>query len=155
APRAGDDVAAHAADRELVRLCLAGVERAQRELIDRLTPLAFAFCRRSGLAPDEAEDVCQDVLLDVLRGLPRYRGQARLTTWGVTLITRRIADYFRSPQRRHVPSGAPGDATFPEPLAGRGPEAELMQSNADAKLRTALDGLGHPACLIVTAYYLG
>ena len=44
-------------------------------------------------------------------------GASRLSTWIYSLALRRVADHFRSPQRRDVPSGWPGDDSFPPPQA--------------------------------------
>jgi RNA polymerase sigma-70 factor (ECF subfamily) len=150
-------IADHEDDRALVRACLAGEDQAQRDLVHRFTPLVFSACHRSGLPDQDAEDVCQQVLLDVLRALPGYRGRSRLSTWIFTVASRRIADYFRSPERRHIPSGGPGDAAFP-PEAGvarAGPEEETIRRTRDDRLRQALGALGHPARLILVSYYLG
>jgi len=147
----------HEDDRALVQACLAGEDQAQRDLVHRFTPLVFSACHRSGLPDQDAEDVCQQVLLDVLRALPGYRGRARLSTWIFTVASRRIADYFRSPERRHIPSGGPGDATFPDDPGGArpGPEEATMQRTEEGRLIDALRRLGHPAGLILVSYYLG
>lgn len=148
---------AHDGDRELVRACLAGDDDARHELVHRFTPLVFSACHRSGLPVQDAEDVCQQVLLDVLRALPRYRGQSRLSTWIFTVASRRIVDYFRSPQRRHIPSGGPGDAAFPDDagVARPGPEEETMRRTEEGRLIDALHRLEHPARFILVSYYLG
>ena len=75
--------------------------------------LVYSICGRSGIAGPDREDVAQQIMLDAFRALPRYRGTSRLSTWIYSLALRRVADHFRSPQRRDVPSGSPGDDTFP------------------------------------------
>lgn len=138
-------------DLELSRCCVAGDPRAQRSFVDRFSPLVYSLCTRSGLPTQEAEDVCQDVLLDAFRSLPRFRGESRLSTWVYVLARRRLADYFRSPQRRDVPHGVPGDGTFPDAPAGA-----LQDSRVEGnRLTEALERLGEPMRAILLAYYLG
>lgn len=145
-------------DLELARLCVSGDEHAQRSFVDRFSPLVFSLCARSGLPSHEAEDVCQDVFLDVFRSLPGFRGEARLSTWLYVLAHRRLADYFRSPQRRHVPSGIPGDDTFPDApwaLVLETAATQSAQSPDGRRLTEALARLGEPERAILLAYYLG
>ena len=70
-----------AAERELIRRCRDGSDAAFRQLIDEYQTLAFALIRRTGADPASAESLAQEVFLRVHRGLPYFRGQARLATW--------------------------------------------------------------------------
>src|SRR3954466_9721702 len=68
-------------ERELVERCRAGDERAFQELVDRHKDLVFALIARTVQDRSRAEDLAQDVFLRVHRGLPYFRGEARLSTW--------------------------------------------------------------------------
>jgi RNA polymerase sigma-70 factor, ECF subfamily len=68
-------------ERELVERCRAGDERAFQELVDRYKGLVFALVARTVQDRARAEDLAQDVFLRVHRGLPYFRGEARLSTW--------------------------------------------------------------------------
>jgi RNA polymerase sigma-70 factor, ECF subfamily len=68
-------------ERELVERCRSGDERAFQDLIDRYKDLVFALIARTVQDRDRAEDLAQDVFLRVHRGLPYFRGEARLSTW--------------------------------------------------------------------------
>ena len=68
-------------ERELVERCRSGDERAFQELIDRYKDLVFALVARTVQDRTRAEDLAQDVFLRVHRGLPYFRGEARLSTW--------------------------------------------------------------------------
>jgi RNA polymerase sigma-70 factor, ECF subfamily len=65
----------------LVRRCQEGDDGAFRELIDCYKDLVFALVARTVQDRAEAEDLAQEVFLRVYRGLPYFRGQARLSTW--------------------------------------------------------------------------
>jgi RNA polymerase sigma-70 factor (ECF subfamily) len=124
-------------------------------MVVRHTSLVFSLCRRSGLPPHEAEDVCQEVFWHVFEALPGYRGEGRLSTWLYTVARRRIIDHLRSPSRRQVPSGAPGDETFPpSPAEATSPESEAAAAQARARVRAAVDGMDEPARSVLVAYYL-
>ena len=72
-----DDVHEH----ELVERCRSGDERAFQELVDRYKDLVFALIARTVQDRSRAEDLAQDVFLRIHRGLPYFRGEARLSTW--------------------------------------------------------------------------
>src|SRR5215831_6418435 len=68
-------------ERALVERCRAGEERAFQELVDRYKDLVFALVARTVQDRARAEELAQDVFLRVHRGLPYFRGEARLSTW--------------------------------------------------------------------------
>ena len=68
-------------ERELVERCRRGDEAAFQELIDRYKDLVFALIARTVQDRSRAEDLAQDVFLRIHRGLPYFRGEARLSTW--------------------------------------------------------------------------
>src|SRR5919112_1782735 len=69
------------AERELVERCRAGDENAFQELVDRYKDLVFALIARTVQDRSRAEDFAQEVFFRVHRGLPYFRGEARLSTW--------------------------------------------------------------------------
>src|SRR5690349_16283135 len=68
-------------DRGLVERCRGGDEQAFRELVDRYKARVFALIGRTIADRSRVEDIAQDVFLRVYRGLPYFRGEARLSTW--------------------------------------------------------------------------
>src|SRR3954453_14120462 len=68
-------------ERELVERCRRGDEGAFEELVDGYKNLVFALIARTVQDRSRAEDLAQDVFLRIHRGLPYFRGEARLSTW--------------------------------------------------------------------------
>src|SRR5919205_3481218 len=68
-------------ERQLVERCRSGDETAFRELVDRYKDLVFGLIARTVQDRSRAEDLAQDVFLRIHRGLPYFRGEARLSTW--------------------------------------------------------------------------
>src|SRR5438128_11815810 len=68
-------------ERELVERYRSGDERAFEELVDRYKDLVFALIARTVQDRSRAEDLAQDVFMRIHRGLPYFRGEARLSTW--------------------------------------------------------------------------
>ena len=86
-------------ERELVERCRSGDERAFQELVDRYKDLVFALIARTIQDRSRAEDLAQDVFLRVHRGLPYFRGEARLSTW----LYRIVANVCAQDAGRPVP----------------------------------------------------
>ena len=148
----------HDDDLELARRCESGDADAQRAFVDRIGPLVYSVCARSGIVGPDREDVAQQIMLDAFRALPRYRGTSRLSTWVYSLALRRVADHFRSPQRRDVPSGWPGDDTFPSSPSTPGalaPDEQAVRREEGDRVNRAVARVAEPERAVLLAYYLG
>jgi RNA polymerase sigma-70 factor (ECF subfamily) len=90
-------------ERALIERCRQGDDEAAfSELVDRYKDLVFGLVWR--LAPDrgQVEDLAQEVFLRVHRGLPYFRGEARLSTW-IYRIVANVCAQARSRPAREVP----------------------------------------------------
>jgi RNA polymerase sigma-70 factor, ECF subfamily len=86
-------------ERELVERCRSGDERAFQELVDRHKDLVFALIARTVQDRSRAEDLAQDVFLRIHRGLPYFRGEARLSTWIYRIVANVcLQDHGRVPR---------------------------------------------------------
>jgi len=79
------------ADEDLIARCKQGDERAFRELVDRHKDLVFGLISRSSVERSRVEDLAQEVFLKIYRGLPYFRGDARLTTWIFRIVVNLLA----------------------------------------------------------------
>ncbi len=96
-------------------------------LYDLVAPTVVGIARRVVRDPAQAEEVAQEVLLEVWRLAPTYdpaRGSGR--TWVATIAHRRAVDRVRSEQAervRRVRDGSRTGAPDPDPTAGLAAEA--------------------------------
>lgn len=83
------------ADAELVKQLQRGSEEAFRTLVERyqarIYRTVFALLRN----PEEAEDVAQEVFVEVYQTIGRFRGAASLSTWLYRLATSRALKNLR------------------------------------------------------------
>ncbi|HYE87730.1 MAG TPA: sigma-70 family RNA polymerase sigma factor [Vicinamibacterales bacterium] len=82
-------------EHELLSRCRQGDESAFRELVDQYKGLVLALTTRSVTNRSRAEELAQDVFLKVYRGLPYFRGDAKLSTW-IYRITINVVSQERS-----------------------------------------------------------
>ena len=90
----GDDV--------LVDQARAGDRRALELLLDRHADRIHAVCRRIVIDPHDALDATQEALIAVARGITRFDGTARFTTWCYRVATNAALDELRRTRRRPV-----------------------------------------------------
>ena len=133
-------------DPALLRRAQAGDEAAfgliMRAGYERTFRLVYAIVRNE----HDARDVCQEVWLTVWRELPKFRGDARFTTWLHPIATRRALDHLRRRRRwfdRFLPFD-PGDETHervPEPATAEDARDLAEATERAARLRQALESL--------------
>ena len=100
---ASEDAASQQAaeeDRELVRRCRGGNERAfERLFLRHRGPVTRLVFRMLGPSP-ELEDLVQDVFIQVLRSLASFRDEARFSTWLYRVALNVVLMHLRSAGRR-------------------------------------------------------
>jgi RNA polymerase sigma factor (sigma-70 family) len=77
-----------------------------REFYRRYAPAILNHARRSGLTPEEAEDVVQATMIKVATYLPRFeydRTVCRFRTWLNQIVTQRILRIWHERKRTRLP----------------------------------------------------
>lgn len=78
-----------------------GDRDAFERLYDDIAPLVYGLARRVVRHPQLAEEVAQDVLVEIWRQSPRFDpGRGRAVAWVATIAHRRAVDCVRSEQAR-------------------------------------------------------
>lgn len=134
-------------EQELVERCRRGEEGAFQELVDSYKNLVFALIARTVQDRSRADDLAQEVFLRVYRGLPYFRGEARLSTW----IYRIVANVcLQEPDRRAT---IPLDADRPD-HAPAGADRQFGDLELRDRLEKAIARLPGHYRLLVAAHYL-
>ena len=79
-------------ERGLILRAQAGDQRAFRLLVERHRDRAYGLALRIVRAPSDAEEVAQDAFVRAWLALPRFRGEARFSTWLYRIVARRALD---------------------------------------------------------------
>ncbi len=116
-------------DTELIKRSIDGDGQAFAALIKRVETRLLRLVRSEIADLTYAEDVLQEVLLDVWRGLKQLRDWDRWDAWALQIARHRCYDFFGSTQRREEPMAH----TDLEPIIDRqrghsGFESELLDS---------------------------
>lgn len=129
-------------DTRLLAAARAGDGEALDRLLQRYQPRVYRFGMRMCGNPADAEDVLQETLLAMARGLREFRGSASLSTWLFT-IARRFCIRHRRRDRPAERAGATdAPAVGPQPIdPGRGPEDIVGDREIEAALARSIAAL--------------
>lgn len=100
-------------DGALVAAAQAGDREALDRLLRRHHDRVHAVCRRLSGNEADALDATQEALIAIARGIARFDGRARFSTWAYRVATNACLDELRRRRRRPVP-GLPEDRDGPD-----------------------------------------
>ncbi|MGH8292763.1 MAG: RNA polymerase sigma factor [Gammaproteobacteria bacterium] len=124
----------------LARAC-AGERAAQAQLYEHFATAVYTLARRLLVKPELAEDALQDTFVEVMRGLPAFRGEAPVGMWIRRIAVNRCLMQLRSPWLRYR-------AAMPlEPEALRQDDSRRWQDLLD--MERALEELSQTARAVV------
>ena len=122
-------------------------------LYDQLAPLVYGVSKRVLHDPSYAEEVTQEVFLEIWRQAPRFDGsRGSVRAWAATIARRRAVDRVRSEQARrdrHTPM--PRSATPPPPAT----DEVAIDRDLRARARAALGQLSAPQREVLELAYFG
>jgi RNA polymerase sigma-70 factor (ECF subfamily) len=87
-------------DIELTNRIKSGDEDAFRELVDEHQKFVTNTCYRFVQIIETAEDITQDVFVEVFRSIHNFRGDSKLSTWIYRIAVTRSLDYLKMMKRK-------------------------------------------------------
>jgi RNA polymerase sigma-70 factor (ECF subfamily) len=141
----------HVDDLELIERCRKGDDAAFGELVDRYKDLVYGLIYR--MVPDRSavDDLAQDVFLKVHRGIPYFRGDARLSTW-IFRIVQNVCVEWRGSRRPDVSIEPARDGAPPREFGAA--DATFSDLETRDRLHKAMAQLPPNYRLLISAHYL-
>ena len=138
-------------EQALVERCRGGTDDAAfSELVDRYKDLVYGLVGRLIADKSRVDDVAQDVFLKVHRGLPYFRGDARLSTWIYRIVSNECFQ-VRSRPRHEVPLDRGPDRPPIDPGAADTAFADLELRD---RLEKAMAHLSDRERFLIAAHHL-
>lgn len=104
-----------------------------------LAPPLLRYLRRCVGEWTVADDLLQETLIRIERGLPDFAGRSSLKTWTYSIATRVVSDYFRLPERRLRIVEVDDFADFADPH--RSINQRIVLDEMNACVREVIDSL--------------
>ncbi len=152
---------------ELLERCRRGQADAWDELFDLHYAATgrFIFQLGSDFTREDAEEICQEVFLSVIRNIDSFHGDSQFQTWLFRIAANKARDFRerRNAAKRgsgHVPLSLQAEdpesgLTLDPPAELPSPDEIIMTTEKMALVREALDRLGEPCREIVELRYFG
>jgi RNA polymerase sigma-70 factor (ECF subfamily) len=156
-----------AAEQELLDRCRDGEPEAWDQLFDLHYAAAGRFVFQLGpdFTREDAEEICQETFLSVVRHLQSFDGRSRLQTWIFRIAGNKARDHRDRQQAAkrgggQVPLSLQAEdpdtgLTADPPSPALTPDGVLLKTERFARLRAALDRLGAPCHEIIELRYFG
>ncbi len=152
---------------ELIAGCRQGDPEAWDELFDRHYAATGRFIFQLGhqFTREDADEICQEVFLSVIKNIGLFQGHSQFQTWLFRIAVNKARDYRQRQQAAKRGGGQttvslqaerPDDAPALDPASSApGPDSELMTAERAALLHQALEQLGEPCREIIELRYFG
>jgi RNA polymerase sigma-70 factor (ECF subfamily) len=152
---------------DLLARCRRGEAEAWDELFDLHYAAAgrFVFQLAADFTREDAEEICQEVFLSVIRNLDSFQGQSQFQTWLFRIAVNKARDYRERRNAAKRGSGqtplslqaedAESGLTLDPPNQAAGPDEILMSVEQMSLVRESLDQLGEPCREIIELRYFG
>lgn len=130
----------------LVRRCLAGDQKACRDLVKRFQRPVFSILVRMVRRAEDAEDLTQETFVRMFRALDRYDPERPFSSWLFTIASRLAIDHIR---RRRVPTfsmhqvepGSHEERTIDIADSSPGPDEITSDREEEVRTRELIDSL--------------
>ena len=134
-----------ASDEALMRLIAAGDSEAFRLLVERHQQLVIGMVTRM-IGTADAEDVAQQVFLNIWKSAPRWRPEAKFTTWMLTIAKRLVFNESRRRGRARLIPQSPDEESGQEyPDSTPGPDQQLLDRELHQAIEAAMALLSEKA----------
>ncbi|HEY5915501.1 MAG TPA: RNA polymerase sigma factor [Verrucomicrobiae bacterium] len=152
---------------ELLKRCRRGDAGAWDQLFDLhyAAALRFIYQLSHDFALEDAEEICQETFLSVIRNIGSFHGQSRFQTWLFRVAGNKARDYVerqRAAKRGGGQQSLSLQAEDPEtgltldpPSTAPPPDLALLNSEQMGLVREALDRLGGACQEIIQLRYFG
>ena len=108
-------------DSTLIHAAQRGDRQALDQLLRKHQSRVHAVCRRIAGNDADALDATQEALIAIVKGLPRFDGRSKFSTWIYRIATNACIDELRRRQRQPTPGLPERAEADPNPMAARAP----------------------------------
>jgi RNA polymerase sigma-70 factor (ECF subfamily) len=133
-------------DRILIDKILEGDQLAFKELVEKYQTMIINTCIGFLHDKQDAEDIAQEVFVEVFYSLGKFRKEANLSTWLYRIAVNKSLNFLRSNKRRQWIQGFEdamgiGRSGQTEPIETRHPGVEMETKEEAAMLHVTINSL--------------
>lgn len=133
---------------EIIQKLQQGDEKAYRQLVEKYQQLVVNTCFGLVHNTQDAEDIAQDVFIEVYRSISNFRADSKLSTWLYRISVNRSLNFIRDNKLRKMAQSIESVFSFGKeklsnvlPEKGASPDSEFENNERAAILHKAIDSL--------------
>ena len=132
---------------EIIKKLQEGDENAFRQLVEKYQQLVVNTCFGLVHNTEDAEDIAQDVFIEVFRSVHKFRADSKISTWLYRIAVNRSLNFIRDNKRRKwfrsVDETNASDSKDAYKISEEtgSPDSDLENSQRTALLHEAIDSL--------------
>lgn len=128
----------HKPDQILIEKILEGDQHAFKELVEKYQIMVINTCTGFLHNVPDAEDIAQEVFIEVFSSIRKFRREAKLSTWLYRIAVNKSLNFIRSKKRRQWIQNIEevflkNKQDISQPIVDQNPENE-METKEDAKI---------------------
>ncbi len=89
-------------DKELVSKILSGNQLYFKILVDKYQPMVLNTCYHFVRNKNDAEDITQEVFIEVFQSLNKFKKQSKLSTWLYKITVNKSLNFIRDHKKRRI-----------------------------------------------------
>ncbi len=89
-------------DEQLIQGIVSGEQKYFKEIIDKYQSLVLNTCNSFLHSKEDAEDITQEVFIEVYLSIHKFKGKAKLSTWLYRISVNKSLNYIRSNKKRGI-----------------------------------------------------
>ncbi len=135
-------------EEDIINRLKQGDEKAFRQFVDQYRQPVVNTCYGLLHNSEDAEDVAQDIFIEVFRSIHKFRGQSKLSTWLYRIAVTRSLNFIRDNKKRswfkpfdEVVKSKLNVLNQPEPGDENNPETSFESRQRRLVLQEAIDAL--------------
>lgn len=128
-------------EKKRIKAILEGDQRAFRDLVDDYKLIIVNTCYGFVHDKEEAEDLAQEVFIQVYESLDKFRGECKLSTWLYRIAVNKAINYKKSVRYRMKKIRLEGDTSISLPSADEPAQERIEKEEIITHLHRAIGNL--------------
>lgn len=132
---------------EIIKKLQKGDEKAFRQLVEKYQQIVVNTCFGLVHNTEDAEDIAQDVFIEVFRSIHKFRADSKISTWLYRIAVNRSLNFIRDNKRRKwirsvdETNGSDNKDAYKISGEADSPDTDMENSQRTALLHEAIDSL--------------
>ncbi len=128
-------------EKVLIAALISGDRDAFSQVLNTHRDSVIRICRGFVHSREDAEDIAQEVFIQLFRSAGSLRGKSKLSTWLYRVAVNKSLNYIRSNKTKHGIEGSASDTAMNNLMSGESADQDIIRADHNMALKYALASL--------------